>query len=1102
MLSHLRRRRVFEPRDPVRLARLFFVAGPPRATLIAAFAAAAFLAPADASLLAQGLTTAAVRGTVHAADGTEVDGAAVTVVNVATGFELEGEARDGRFLIQGLEVGGPYTITVELPGFLPERREGVFLSLGQPRELAFILRPDAIPLPPLRVVFRNPLLRANAHAGTATTISDSLLRRLPSLNRDLYDFVRLVPQISTKVGLSGGGLSGGGVGFRFNDFLINGISERTASGNVPVNVAGARSLPLEAVKEYQVLLAPYDVRYGDFAGALVNAVTRSGTNDLEGSAFAYWRNDRLARRGGGASIPPHERWQYGFSLGGPIVRDRLHFFVAPELQRLTSPAPGPFVGQPAGSSPPLPVTESDVARLDEILRGYGLVAGSAGPVESRNPLRNVFARLDLGVPERKSRVVLWANHAWSRDLDFSRDSEMFPLSSFASTRAFRTWSTSLQVHTALGRAGGGHNELLASYRTSRLDRLSEVQQPIVRVAVPGTTGGTVTIVTGTHEAARTFFDAREIQLRDVLTLPLGTSHVASFGFEVEGFRIGRNNVLGSLGTWSFSSLDSLESGLAERFEIRRDFGSGSVPIDGEQYALFAGDRWRAGQRLWMTIGIRADLLDIGGRAPHNAVVDSIFDRRTDAMPGPRVHLSPRLGFDWDLLGAGRDWLRGGLGIFTGRPPVAWYHSSLSSFGIGVGALRCGPLPTDSGRPPPFVPDHRAAPTACATGPDLTASPRGAVDLLDPGLGMARALRGSLAYDRRLPWDLFATAEALITRNLSDFAFVNLNLVGPQGTDRHGRVLYGGPFRSTGQVAPETRSDFAEVIDLRNTSRNASYQLSARLEKRFSGGSAAAGSYTYTRVRDVQTPLRVNVPGIVNWASRAVSGRHDDPSPGISGNDIPHRVILAGTLAAPWKRWSTLFSFYYVGESGSPFTYRAWGTARRGDLNADGSNVNDPIYVPLDAFDPNEISFSGLSEEPGADNSAVTQTERVRRQRAAFEGLIERTPCLRRQRGRILERNSCREPWSHTTIASLRQAIPLAAGALEAELHLFNLPNLLNGDWGLFRVADPELLEHVGHTDGPPDEARPIFRYEPTRPAWEILETESAFQLQLALRYRF
>lgn len=1095
-----RQRGAVEPPDPVASSRLRS-SSILRSTLLIA-AATTFLLPSGPRLLAQGGTTAAVRGTVRAADGGEVDGALVTVVNVTTGFELVGKVRGGGFLFQGLEVGGPYTLTVELPGFLRERRERLFLSLGRPLELEIVLRPGAAELPPLRIAVPTPLLRANAQAGTATTISDSLLRRLPTLNRDLYDFVRLVPQVSTRVGLAGGGISGGGVGFRFNDFLINGVSERTSSGNVPVNLAGARSLPLEAVKEYRVLLSPYDVRYGDFAGVLVDAVTRSGTNELAGSAFAYWRNDGLARRGGGASVPPHERWQYGFSLGGPIVRDRLHFFVAPELQESTSPAPGPFVGQPAGASPPVPVTESDLARLDGLLRGYGLVAGSAGPVENRNPLRNAFARLDLGIPERKSRIVLWANHAWSRDLDFSRNSETFPLSSYASTAAFRTWTGALQVHTALGSGGGGHNELLISHRASRLDRLPGVLQPLVKVAVPGAGDGTVTIVSGTHEAARTYFDGWEVHLEDHLALPLGASHVASVGFELERFRVGRSAVLGSLGTWSFSSLDSLERGVAERYEIRRDFGSGSVPIEGSQYAAYVGDRWRAGDRLRVTVGIRADLLDIGGRAPYNPVVDSIFGRRTDAMPGPDVHLSPRAGFDWDLFGEGRDRLRGGVGIFTGRPPPAWYHAGLSSYGVGVGTLRCGPLPSDTGSPPPFEPDAGSAPTACATGPDLAASPRGEVDLLDPDLRMARTLRASLAYDRRLPWDLSATGEVLITRNLSDFRFVNLNLAGPRGTDRHGRVLYGGPFAPSGRVAPETRSDFAEVIDLRNTSRNRSHLLSARLEKRFSAGSAAAASYTYTVARDVQTPLRVNAPGTVNWSSRAISGPHDDPSPGISGNDIPHRVILAGTLEAPWKPWSTVLSFYYVGESGSPFTYRAWGTARRGDLNADGSNVNDPIYVPLDAFDPKEIAFEGRSEEPGADDSAAAREERIHRQRAAFEGFIERTPCLRRQRGRILEPNGCREPWSHTTIASVRQTLPVAGRGLEVELHLFNLLNLLNAEWGLFRTADPALLEHVGHTEGPPEEAQPIFRYDTTRPPWTILEPESAFQLQLAVRYRF
>jgi len=298
-----------------------------------------------------------------------------------------------------------------------------------------------------------------------------------------------------------------------------------------------------------------------------------------------------------------------------------------------------------------------------------------------------------------------------------------------------------------------------------------------------------------------------------------------------------------------------------------------------------------------------------------------------------------------------------------------------------------------------------------------------------------------------------------------------------------------------------RSAFSEVIDLRHTSKNHAVQLSARIEKRFSDGVAALAAYTFSRVRDVQTPIRVNNPGIVNWSSRAVSGLHEDLDPEISLNDIPHRIVLAGTYRAPW-RWGTEFSFYYVGESGSPFTYRSWGAGRRGDLNADGSNANDPIYVPRDAFDPDEITFSGRSDAPDADNSEAAQAERVEVQQAAFERLIQGTECLRSQRGRILERNSCREPWSHTTIAAVRQPIPMGRRALEVELEAFNVLNLLNRDWGRYRVAAPALLEHVAQTPGSPEESVPVFRFDASAPQWTTLTTESAFQLQLAIRYRF
>jgi hypothetical protein len=243
-------------------------------------------------------------------------------------------------------------------------------------------------------------------------------------------------------------------------------------------------------------------------------------------------------------------------------------------------------------------------------------------------------------------------------------------------------------------------------------------------------------------------------------------------------------------------------------------------------------------------------------------------------------------------------------------------------------------------------------------------------------------------------------------------------------------------------------------------------------------------------------------GLTMWGdARAVSGLHSDMTPGISLNDRPHRFVAAITYKLPWWRESTDVSFYYVAESGVPFTYLAYGVSRRGDLNADGSNANDPIYVPLDALNGGEISFSGRSDAPGADNSSAAQDQRIADQRAALNQFIQRSDCLRRQRGVILERNSCREPASHTTTAAVRHSFQIGRHELEAGLDLFNVLNLLDSHWGLYRVSDPRLLEHVGQTPGAVETAQPVFRFDTNRPQWTTLPTESAFQLQLGVRYR-
>ena len=1053
--------------------------------------AAAMLVSSGSAASAQGVSSSGIRGTVRADAVTDIQGARVRVMHTATGFAAEVEAQRGRFLIQGLEPGGPYTVTVRRLGYVPQRRERIFLKLGELLEMEFMLQQLSVQLDTVRVVASDDAVygAAHRHGGTGTTIGDPLLHSLPTLNRDLYDFVRLVPHISTKIGLSNPGFSAGGVGFRFNNFLINGVSERTTSGNVSNAFSGAKSVPLDAVQEYQVMLAPYDARYGDFTGALVNAVTKSGTNTLQGSGFVYGRNDRLARRADSATA--YDRFQYGFSVGGPIVRDRLHFFIAPELQHFTYPAPGPFVGQPADSDPPVPVTETDLARLDEIMRTYGLTAGSAGPVENSNPLRNVFSRIDLALPAWNSRAVVWNNYSRSDNVAFSRPPlGEFPLSTYLVKGISRSQTSAIQLHTTLPNAGGGHNEVLLSYRSASLVSDAGVQQPIVRIAVPSASGGRVTVTTGTHETAQgTGTRSFAIGLKDNLTLPVGASHVITAGAEAERFRVRRGGVLGSYGSWTFASLDDFALGIADRYEVGLDAGNADVPISGTQYAAYLSDQWEPHRRFSITVGLRADMLALDGRAPYHAGVDSIFGRRTDEMPRRRIELAPRVGFIWDISGTRQHRIRGGAGVFTGRYPLAWAHTALSSYGAGGGLLSCSRSPTDVGLPPLFNPDHNAPPTACANGSGITVSQRGDVDLLDRDLRMMRTARGSLAYDGSLPGDLRFSSEVLATRMLSDFVFVNLKLVDPETTDRNGRVMYGSIGQS-GVAMPSNQSTFSEVIDLRNTSRNHSYQIATRLEKEVTTRATAAVSYTWSRVRDAQTPLRVNTRGTAAWASaRVLSGRQDDFTPGTSSNDIPHRVVLVGAYFIPRQRWASELSFYYVGESGRPFTYIASGTLRRGDLNADGTNTNDPIYVPRSAFDPSEIRFGGNEAD-------------VASQQSAFESLIERTSCLRRQRGRVLERNSCREPWSNTTIASLRQTIPVAERSMEAQLDVFNVLNLLRSDWGLRREAAPILLQHIGQTAEPVQKSQSVFRFDSTVPQWTSLQPESAFQLQLALRYRF
>ncbi len=627
---------------------------------------------------------------------------------------------------------------------------------------------------------------------------------------------------------------------------------------------------------------------------------------------------------------------------------------------------------------------------------------------------------------------------------------------------------------------GAENELTLGHRTQPLRITPDVNEPLIQVIVPNPSAPAkpTTLQAGAIEFAQgNLTDQVVSDVADDFTFPTGT-HRVSVGTKVELYRLRLLQLKGSYGTWTFSSLDSLQHDTAQSYSVATDLGGADATMRGVQVGVYAGDQWQVSPRWSLTYGLRVDVPILINRPPYDSAVDAAFGRRTDAVPTGHPQWSPRVGFNWDVTGDQRNQIRGGAGVFVGRPPLAWLLSAYANFGKGLGVLTC------SGNPPPFDPAYANPPLACASGSGTSTKP--VVTLLDPDLKFPETLRASLAYDRRLPWGLVATMEGLYTRNLDDFFYVNRNLAGPIGVDPHGRALY-GTFNSSGVATPTLISPgFSnKVIELTNQSRNYSYSLTGQLQKRFSRSLEASAAFNYSRVRDVQTLQAV--AAYDNWQSgRAVAGDELRENLGISGYDQPQRVVLSATYTFPWQRWSTDVSLVYIGEAGLPYTYFANSDPRTGDLNADGTNQNDPIYVPKSTYDTLGIRFSGTAAD-------------VANQQAAFDKFLRDTPCVNVQRGRIMERNSCRSPWRNTTNLSIRQALPPRHGhTLTLQVDIFNFLNLLNKNWGLFKIPNTALLTQVAG----PAAQQPIFRFDPAFLPYRPQNLYSYYQVEVAARYSF
>jgi hypothetical protein len=895
---------------------------------------------------------------------------------------------------------------------------------------------------------------------------------------------------------------------------------------------------------------------------LVNAVTRSGTNDFQGGLNYTFRNPSLARDTAFVRQGDLRQTQYGGFLGGPIIRDRLHFFTALELQDRTNPNGGFAFGSglgatdiPAGANTGYP-TLTQVQRAARIADSLGIASGTLDFLQLQTPLTNFIGRLDFRLNDQ-TRFVLRQLVNRAETVDYARNANTFNrnpdqqgagfrLASNRVPRDNRNYSTVLQAFTNLPR--GASNEFSAAFNQIRDERNPPVRSPEITVAINNQTptgGSNQQITFGTEQFSPVNVLKQDVlELTNNVTIPLN-EHTVTFGGRFEYNRIFNDFRQRLFGVYKFTSLDSLARGQADAYSV--SFGNGaSIPADfrTQVFSAYAQDQWAVSPRFTVTGGLRVDVPRFPDTPPYNPAITTAFAARgiygvsTSGKPKTRALLSPRLGLNWDVSGNQTFQLRANAGVYTGQPPYVLVGNAYQNTGLQLAFLNCGGGVAGNGPVPAFTTNVDQLPRSCAgqAAPAVGTAGTAGVNLTDPNFRFPQRFAATAGIDRQLPAGFVASFEAIYGRDVNGIRVRDLNLRGPRQvggqdyTTAYGRTLYADTITSNGgnfgvQNANQrvittngaNNVNFGEgAIYLTNQSKAYNYSFTPTLRKRFAGGIDLNAAYTYTRAFEVQAFTSDRAISI--WRNgREFNTREDEDQLTTSTYELRHRVQFYGTVTSPWKRFPTDLSFEYSGNTGSPLTYTA-----NGDLNGDGFNGNDPIYIPRNATDPTEIRIVSLQNSaPGATFNATTNPYVLNAQAAqSFENFIQGSECLREQRGRIMARNSCFNPWQNLLNVSVRQTLPEYRGnRLTAQLDVFNFLNLLNNEWGVNRrsilsgFSQQQALVVRNRLPGPlSNEALTSYEFAPalvgstpgTSQTFQdrVNDIANVYRLQLTLRYTF
>lgn len=1014
--------------------------GNPRRLLARIVSVVAFATLAwSGSLLAQGVTTGAVRGTVTDEAGNPVVGAVLTLVNGQTGLRNTVSSReDGLFDLENVTPGGPFTLSARAIGYRPVAQSGIRVALGQVVEVSLKMGQAAVELSAVTVTAEaaNPLL-STARTGASAYVTDSFIANLPTLERNFTDFISTLPQVN--------GTSIAGQNNRFNNIQIDGGVNNDLFGlgstGTPGGQVNERPISLAAVKEYQVLIAPFDVRQGGFTGGLVNAITKSGTNEFHGSLYFYGQAQSLARKTvqygnslfgsslGTDVLNTFHEYQYGGTLSGPIIPNRLQFFASVDLTSRASPFSGYLQGDSAIDVGAFGVT---VPQADSVIAwsnaNLHTDPGSALQVSDNTPDHNIFVKLN-GQVNSSSQFEISFNHVTASDGSLIRQF------SFASYRSgyelggagYRINNTTQSLRVSYKAALGDryNNELLLGYQNIQDLRNPGMNTPLIFV---GEYGGAVSI--GAERFSQgNVLKQDNYEVTDNLTIGMG-QHLVTVGTHNEFFKFYNNFFPGSYGVWGFASTAALYALTPNHYDIALPLRPGGplAQWNVDQLGLYAQDVWNVTPRLSVTYGVRVDDPILPTKPGSDSALATVaFAHVKDDGSGAAADTarantggfttaplwSPRLGFNYDVRGDRSTILRGGVGVFSGRPPYVWVSNAYSNNGLTQATLTCNGAQT-----PAFSTSLASQPQACATG-GPPSPPIPSIVYFDHGFKFPQTLRVALGGDQQLPWSTVGSIDLLYTRTLNQFYLNDVNLQGVQFVNAaEGNRLMYGSVASQGLTPVRVSANFADVIRQYNQSGDNSISGTLSLDKRFSNHVSFNVGYTYSKTKDREC-LTSSVSHS-NLQFAVLQGPLDNRPLATSCFDVPNRLVATVLLDAPLGFKASLT---YQGASGTPYTFVV-----NNDDNGDGLAGNDPIYVPLDsASNPGYLLH-------GTDWAKLNQ-------------LINSQSCLSGARGTLLARNTCRNPWTNFINARIAKSFPTINGqSFQVTLDIFNLPNLINSGW--------------------------------------------------------